>query len=337
MKENTKITIFNNEGYTVIGKKTGPEKLLHYVVYSDKHNRGGLIYNKRSAEDAGFYSPYLAYVIGKKVGIDVPETRIGIFMEKDIYKDSYMNSFFDSSLVYDDTMNGRFFLDLNYSLEDPNKYIDERDIVIRYNASKSDSQSEFDSITIDDYVNSMVYFFTNYTAKKASEYSSEEIDEIKQIAIDRIMFGLKLGIKGETTIAMRRGSEPHLLPYSISSRPMFSLNVNEEWIKKMLEKGNAEFIDITEKEYSPQFKISQEDDSDLESSLKYLFEEYPNQAEKAYKKLSKYKVEDLRQELDMHNISKSKKRFALRVFELRNRIFNKEYNEHLREKQEEAR
>lgn len=334
MRENEEKTIFNNEGYTVIGQDNGPDELKHYVVYSDEHSRGGLIYNKRNLQDAGFYSPYLVYVIGKKVGIDTPETRVGIFLEKDIYKQSYMDSFFDSSLVYDDTMNGRFFLDLKFSFEDPNRYISQKEWIKHY---KKSIQNNSDNVTIDDFVNSMVYFFTNYTAKKADEYSAEEIDSIKQIAIDRIMFGLKLGIRGENTIAMKRGGEPYLLPYNISSRSIFSLNVNEKWIREMLAKKEKEFLSATEREYEPQFKVSHEEHTNLDDSLQYLFEKYPNQAQKAYDKLRKYSTEDLRKDLDDLDILDYKKEFALRVFELRNRIFKKEYDEHIKQKNDDAR
>ena len=83
----------------------------------------------------------------------------------------------------------------------------------------------------------------------------------------------------------------------------------------MLEKKNEEFEDITEKEYKPQFKIS----------------------EKSYGKLSQYSKLDLENALNMYEISENKKRFALRVFELRNKVFNKEYNEYLKDKLVDAR
>ena len=68
-----------------------------------------------------------------------------------------------------------------------------------------------------------------------------------------------------------------------------------------------------------------------EDVVRYVFEQYPNQSEKSYKKLSKFTREDLEKELNSYNRMRSThKKFALRIFDIRNKEFNQIYQEHMR-------
>ena len=59
-----------------INGPTGEE--LRPIVHNGREGRdeNGMVFTKGSPEDDSYYSPYLVYRIGKKLGLDVPKTEI---------------------------------------------------------------------------------------------------------------------------------------------------------------------------------------------------------------------------------------------------------------------
>ena len=85
-------------------------------------------------------------------------------------------------------------------------------------------------------------------------------------------------------------------------------------------------------EYSVQYGIKPNvEKPTVEDMLNYIFENYPEQAEKSYKKLSRYGLKDF--EADLENcdrMSEAHKKFASRAFEIREKVFEQLYRQHLR-------
>lgn len=339
MEEETEFKMCNPTEYEIIMKAPGADKRLHYVVHNKENNKCALIYNKKDSDDASFYSPYLMHVVGKKVGINVPETELGIILHKDIDKYTYKDSFYESSLVYRDDIDAMPFFTSNLS------HVSQDVVKATYFLENSGAHSrEYEHhkgnaipITLEEYVNSNIYYLTTRGRKPRQEYTKNEIDEMKQELIDRVMFGIKLGIHGTTNITLRDNKNARLDPYYLSSRNMFSFNVHNEWIEAELAETDEKFRENIEQEYKPQIGIPPNVlEPNSQDVLRYVFKKYPKQAEEAYKKLKQFTKDDLKSELESYSrLDENHKRFALRVFETREKDFDQVYEEYKKNKDQE--
>ena len=337
MEELKDMKICNQDEYELTYRAIGPDNIMHQVVYNNSKHKNGYIHNKNYTEDDSFYAPYLVYKIGKKVGVNVPETELGVILHLNIDKDFYRDSFFESSIVYDNNLGDMKGLRFNqgFSHVAPDViqaiYLAENEGIA--NKRREEMRGNATKQTIDDYVNSYTYFLTTRGSKPREEYSKNEIDEIKQELIDRALFSLKFGSHGNFDITLFNHKDPKLDPYYISSRNMFSLNVsNEEWLNESLSKDDDEFRKVMKVEYRPQYGLTPNvfvpETGDV---VRYIFEKYPEQAKKSYEKLSRFTKKDFKDEIDnCTRMSDVHKRFAMRVFDLRDKEFNEIYQEHLK-------
>lgn len=333
--------IFQPLEYQTEMKSLGPDGRFHYLVYNSEADKYAYVFNKKYTEDASFYSPYLVHKIGKKIGINVPSTELGLYLEKDIDTGNYRDSFYETSLVYLDGMSkfSRFSRDFSYA--DPEVvqaiYLSEDEKGAQERREKAFGNAI--PITIDEYVMSNLHFITTRGNKSKQEFSEQEIEDIKQELIDRAMFGLKFGIHGKNSIVMYGHKNAKLDNYYLSSSNMFSFNVRTEWIEEQLKKDDDEFKKAIDLEYRPQYgllpNISEPTNKQL---LDYIYAKYPKQAEKAYKKISSYTEQDLKEELSTYTrLEDSRKEYALRVFKAKEKEFNESYKNHLKNKEQEIR
>lgn len=335
--ETRDIKTCNNDEYEFEDEvATSPDGIKHKVIYNKIKHKYGYILNKFNLEDDSFYAPYLMHKIGQKVGIKTYETELGLVLHRNIDKDTYRDSYPESSIVYDDNIvSERYEPFGNGKLE-----VDQEEIMRTYirenpaSAQKRDEQIKGSTFkqTIDDYVDSNLYYLITRGSKQRQEYSRAEIDSIKQELVDRLLFGLKFVTYTDSRITLFKNENASLNPYYLSKQRMFSLNVREEWIKEQLEKGDEEFAEIVSGEYKTQYGIIPNTYvPSTEEVIKYIFDKYPEQAEKSYKKLSSFTIQNLNEELDScKRMSDTHKKFAIRIFDFKNREFENVYKEYLR-------
>lgn len=307
--------------------------MRHYVLHNKKTEKYGLFYNKKNSEDQSFYSPYLMQVIGKKCGINVPETELGFFIINDIDQlvPSYSTSFFEASLVYTDIdpIFGRNISHASQEIVDAT-YLSENPQVAE--KRRDEDRGRVQKMNFGEYVESNVYYLISRGSKPRHEYSKAEVDAMRQELVDRAMFGLKLGIQGKTNIDLYDYKNARLSPYYLSSRNMFLLGIRNEWIDSELEKSDEDFKKTMDYELKTQFGVPYNYIIPTsEQLLTHIFDTYPEQAEKAYKKVMAFSQEDLKSELDSYTqLDESHKKMALRIFEMREREFQKVYEEQKR-------
>lgn len=339
MEEKSEFKMFNPDEYQSVMKAFGPERRKHYVIENKNKGKYGLLYNKKSPEDDGYYAPYLMYVIGKKCGINVPETELGVYLINDIDQlvPSYSQSFFESSLVYT-RVNPLFgdkmahvsqdVVDATYLTENPKAAERRRD----------QDRGRVQEMNFEEYVESNLYYLISRGSKPRVEYSRAEIDAMRQELVDRAMFGLKLGIQGQTSIDLYDYKNATLSPYYLSSNDMFLLGVNNEWLEKTLQEPDEKFKETMEYELKPQFGVPYNYIIPTSGKLlEHIFETYPEEAEKAYKKVITFTPEDLKTELDSYTrLGKTHKNIALRIFEMRDREFQKVYEDQKKNRNKEV-
>ncbi len=321
---------FNPNEYEKVMQAIGPEGRKHYVLHNKTNGRYGLMYNKKSPEDQGFYAPYLMQVIGKKCGINVPETELGYYLINDIDQlvPSYKDSFFESSLVYTgiDPIFGRDVshvsqevVDATYLSENPQAAEKRRD----------QDRGRVQKMNFEEYVESNVYYLISRGSKPRQEYSRAEIDAMRQELVDRAMFGLKLGIQGQTSIDLFNYKNARLSPYFLSSHNMFLLGINDNWVSSTLDENDEDFRKSINYELRPQFGIPYNYIVPTsEQLLAHIFETYPEQAERAYNKVTAFSPKDLKAELDSYTqLDENHKKMAIRIFEMRDKEFQKVHEE----------
>lgn len=330
LEEKSEFKMFNPDEYEKVMQALGPERRMHYVLHNKVNGKYGLIYNKKDTEDQGFYAPYLMYVIGKKCGINVPETELGYYLINDIDQlvPSYKDSFFESSLVYTGIapIFGRNVshvsqqvVDATYLSENPQAAEKRRD----------QDRGRVQNMNFEEYVESNVYYLISRGSKPRQEYSRAEIDAMRQELVDRAMFGLKLGIQGQTTIDLFDHRNARLSPYFLSSHNMLLLGINNNWVSSTLKESDEDFKESIEYELRPQFGIPYNYIVPTsEQLLAHIFETYPEQAERAYKKVTAFSQEDLEAELNSYtHLDETHKKMALRIFEMRDKEFQKVHDE----------
>ncbi len=326
---------FNPDEYEKVMQALGPEGRRHYVVHNKTKEKYGLIYNKKDKDDQSFYAPYLMYVIGKKCGIDVPETELGFYLINDIDQlvPSYKDSFFESSLVYTDIdpIFGRNIahvsqevIDSTYLSENPQAAEKRRD----------QDRGRVQKMNFEEYVESNVYYLISRGSKPRQEYSRAEIDAMRQELVDRAMFGLKLGIQGQTSIDLFNYKNAKLSPYYLSSHNMLLLGINNDWVASTLDESDEAFKESIDYELKTQFGVPYNYVIPTsEQLLNHIFETYPEQAERAYNKVTAFSKEDLEAELNSYtHLDETHKKMAMRIFEMRDKEFQKVHEEQKKNK-----
>lgn len=330
IEEKSEFKMFDTNEYKLIIRALGPEGGMHYVVRNEQTGKYGLIYNKKSIEDQGFYAPYLMQVIGKKCGINVPETELGYYLINDIDQrvPSYKDSFFQSSLVYtninplfDDNVShvSQEVVDSTYLSENPQAAEKRR----------NQDRGRVQSINFEEYVESNVYYLISRGSKPRQEYSRAEIDAMRQELVDRAMFGLKLGIHGKTSIDLYNHKNAKLSPYYLSSHNMLLLGISNNFVDSTLTESEEAFKNSIAYELPPQFGVPYNYViPSAEQLLAHIFETYPEQAEKAYKKVMSFSPRDLEEELSSYTqLDENHRKMAMRIFEMRDKEFQKVHEE----------
>lgn len=317
-----------------------PDRKNHQGIFNKEKRKMGYIHNKIYNEDDSWYVPYLVYEIGKKTGIDVPETELGIVLHKNINQSSFQNSFSESSIVYD----GQPFYNSFIRLNDNISYVSPEVIRGEYFSNNPDAAEKrrsaigcyTDKTSIEDYVNSYVWYLTNHGSRPRREYSKSEIDEMKQKLIDRALFSLRFDSYGNFDIILRNHENADLEPYYPSRSGMYFLNVREEKVAEFLNESDEEFKNTMDSNYDPQYISTPSAlTNDSKQVMKYIFEKYPEQAEKAYKKLSSFTEKDFKELLEScTRMSENHKKVAIRTFEARGKEFDEVYQEHLKNQEQ---
>ena len=289
--------------YKLTYKAIGPDRKMHQVIFNRNKYMAGYIHNKSHDEDDSYYAPYLIYKIGQKVGVNVHETEVALVLHQNLNKPSYSTSFFESSIVYDNNLDDfeeyKFNDGYSHAAQNVVQAIYFLDNPEANSAKRNEMNGNALKQVIDNYVESNIYFLMTRGNKAKEEYSKSEIDKMKQELIDRALFGLKFGAHGNFDITMINHKNAKLDPYYLSNGNMLSLNVRNEWIEKQLEKNDEEFKKVLDSEYKPQYglmpNVVMPTSRDV---IKYIFDKYPEQAEKSYKKLIKFTKEDFYSELE---------------------------------------
>lgn len=335
-KEKNEFKICNPDEYELSFKKLAPNGRMYQTIVNKEKYKRGYINSKSYSEDDSFYAPYLLYKMGQKVGVEVPETELGIILHQNIDKDTFRDSFFESSIIYDETRGVALWENDGLSHVSPRVL---QDIYLMENPGiaekrRNEMYGRTMDQTIDDYVNSNLHYLTTRGTKSVQEYTKSEIDEMKQVLIDRALFGLKFGAHGMFDITLVDHKNARLDPYFLSNN-MLSLNVRNEWIEQELDKSDEEFEKTMNNEYRSQYGLMPNIEvPSFQSAVKYIFEKYPKQAEKSYEKLNKFTSEDLENELNSYSrMSDAHKKFALRSFEIRSKRFEEIYQEHLKKQE----
>lgn len=345
--ENTQLNdmkICQPDEYELTWQSIAPDRKLHQCVYNSKKYRVGYVHNKLNLEDDSWYAPYLIYKIGKKIGIDVSETEIALLLHKNINRTTYSDSLFESSIVYNnDTMyNAYIRLDDNIAYVSPevlrNKYLmhleDENDRKLSHGAPEN--------ITVDEYIDSYIWYLTTHGNKSQNEYSKEEIDSIKQELIDRILFSLRFESRGNFNVRLVNFQNASLEPYYYSGFNMYYLGESEKGIQDYLKMTDQELKKSINRSFKPQYTIPNTekkfDESDQKNMLRYIFKKYPKQAENFYKKLSSFEAKDLEDILDTcTRMSDNHKKIAVRIFETRGKDFEEIHQEYMKKQEDDGR
>ena len=327
----------NPDEYELTYKAVAPDRRIHQVIFDKKKCRSGYIHTKRYKEDDSYYAPYLVYKIGKKVGINVPETEMRAVLYINIDKIFYRDSFSESSIVYfnDNLWLGKYPL-INNGYSHVAQEVVQGDYLMRNPGIAEERRKRMYGRVlrqmVDDYVNANLYFLTTRGSKPREEYSNNEIEEMKQELIDRALFGLRFGIHGNFDITLKDNRNAKLAPYYLANDNMFCLGVREEWINEQLSKTDEELETVLGGEYTPQYGLLPNVVAPTSIDvIKYIYEHYPKQAEKSYEKLSRFTEQDLEEELkECTCMSECHKKFALRAFRIRCQEFDQFHQEHIR-------
>ena len=325
---------FDSIKYGILGKALGPDYNIHHIAHDLDSFRYGYIYSQKHSEDCSFYSPYLIYVLGKKIGIDVPEVELGILYSPQIQKEGL----YETSIVYENGYGlypgynqklARIEEDVIYSIFAQEN--SERAFELR-----KESTGKNKKMTVDEYIESMIYFLTSRGDKPQDEYSKNDIEDIKQELITRIMFGLRLGISGKTSVTMQDYKNATLDPYMLSSRDIYKFSEKDNCFNEMLSIDDKYFGEMLEEDFSPQYGVPpNKNNIDTAEFLSYLFLKYPKQAKKGYEKTRKISKDVLKKELNnFTRMSQVKKDFALKAFEIRQQALEKTYKNYLKEQEQ---
>lgn len=326
----------NPDEFELTFKALAPNRRIHQVIFDKKNFRSGYIHTKRGTEDDSYYAPYLVYEIGKKVGINVPETEMRAVLYINLDKLYYRDSFSQSSIVYDDNLGFGKYPFINNGCSHVAQEVIQADYLMRNPGIAEERRKNMYGRAlpqmVDDYVNANIYYLTTRGSKPREEYSKSEIDGMKQELIDRILFGLRFGVHGNFDITLKDNKNARLDPYHLAADKMFCLGVREEWINEQLSKTDEEFKVALDREYTPQYGLLP--NIEVPTSIdviKFIYEHYPEQAQKSYQKLSSFTEQDLEEILkECTDMSECHKKFALRAFKMRCQEFDQIHQEHVK-------
>lgn len=335
----SEFTMTDPSKYVFVARTVAPDGQVHSVIFDKEKIRNAYIVRRKYAEDMSFYAPYILRKIGQKIGVKTPETELGLFEVVDKKVGEHAYTFEDASCVFID--NSSVFNSSSHS-----SYISPEvayaifgeqnpDIAEKHRES-CDNVDEIRALpmTIDEYIDSTIFVLTSRGSKPQEQYTSSEISQMRQEVINRIVLGLKLGIDGDTSIITYRKSDARLSSYYLASNNMFGLNLRQSWITEEVSDSDEEFLKFMDREFPVQYGIPPNIEKPSANDLfKYLFDKYPQETEKAYKRVKAYTSKDLEKELNSYTVLDSThKQLALRVFSMRDKQLGKVYNDYLRTK-----
>lgn len=339
MQELNDMKICQPDTYEIGYPTIAPDGIQHITVLNKEKYRIGYIHNKLHREDDSYYSPYLVYEIGKKIGIDVPETEVGLILHKNINQAYYRDSWFESSIIYDRqpyySNMIRMYDNLEYrsfeAIEDEYFMTHSDEVKKRRTQIAGGKRGK----KIEDYVDAYTWYLTSHGSKPAEEYTKQEIDAIKQELIDRALFSLRFDSWGDFDVCLTNYKNAELEPYYPSRRGMYLLNVRKEKVDEYLAESDEQFKETLDANYKPQyFTKTDELSPTVNDVVKHIFEKYPEFAEKSYKKMKKFTSKDMEELLETcTRMSDYHKRFALRAFDARGKEFDEIYEEHLKKQE----
>ncbi len=306
--------------YTGLEKSIGPDGMIHFCVYNEEKYKYAQIYNKRYFSDDSHYAPYLVYLIGKKTGIDVPETELKACLIPDMETGLYRDAFYQSSLVYLNVVEREPFFNRQISFFPfsviKSYYYD--------SMNKTEKQDRYD--TVDDYINANMYYFS---ARQKTPMTEEQKAEIKQRLVDNLMFGLKLGIRGESDIIESKYDNPKLNSFYLTSSNMLCLNLRTSKASELAKEKTSDLKQFADREFPVQYSVSGDKKSSVEDVVKYLYDNYPVEAEKSYNKLKQFGTYSLKTVLDdFSEMDEVHKKLALKLFSIRQKELYDIYKEY---------
>lgn len=303
---------------------------VHRRKYAKKDESTGQYYY-----DVKFYSQYLIFRMGEKIGIDVPKTEV-IHVDGGFYT--------QASIVYDESMKylahpvrssqGKSFLSQGRIWEE---YLDNN-----YSRKKKEERvirpcyGEIQRMQIDDYINANIECLKNNGSKPREKYTENEIGEWKQELITRALFGLRFGMHGHFHVVATKEKEidARLGSYFLASYDAFYLGNPEPSIKELLQENDDVLKRKVEERERPQYyAVPGQEIESLTSRdvITYIYEHYPQEAERAYERLRQFTQKDFEEILGAcSEMSDSHKKLALRIFGIRTQEYDQIHQQHIK-------
>lgn len=343
--------VFNSNSYRIT-QTIGYNKCSIALLVDCERGKSGYIYTRKYAAlhletgkyyyDDDFYSPYILYRIGNKIGIDVPETELKHVDYTNLGCRSRSESYTQSSIVYDPAYNYEAHPTRHHGHKE---YIGQECVYERYlnenyeryeqEKRKMSPGMEIQRIQIDDYVNANVEYLKKYGSKPSEEYTKKEIEEWKQELITRALLGLRLGIHGHFNIEITYGWNARLCSYFLASDNMFCLGDPEMDVQKYIDMEDEDLKDLLDRIFIPQYYLYPQQDKESIYSrdvIAYIYEHYPQEAERAYERLSQFTQNDLEEILGecCDEISESHKKLALRILGIRTQEYDQIHQQYIK-------
>lgn len=336
-------------GY-IFGEKDIAKWMMDYtgeerpIIYNEKIDENGMAYTKSYKDDDSYYAPYLVYKIGEKLGVDVPKTELGDVSHRSKAGGwKWRNAFSSSSIIYDSDKFGKgkppICCGPSYKYVHP-AVIEETYFFNNPSINKERSETPIRTVQqmVSDYVESTMFYLTTLGSKECGEYTNDELDKMKQKLIDRLLFGLRLGIKGVSEIKLQDNSNAQLDSYYLASDNMLFLHDPEVWAKKYVEISDEEFqglLDRTDTYEYTNLAFEQGDGQPTSRDIiKCVYENYPEQAKNFYERLGKFTENDMEAILGKcEEMSPDHKKLALRTFKVRGQIYDQIHQQHIKKEE----
>lgn len=333
-------------GY-IFGEKDIVKWMMDYtgeerpIIYNEKIDENGMAYTKSDTDDDSYYAPYLVYKIGEKLGVDIPKTELGDVSHRSKASGwKWRNAFSSSSIIYDSDKFGKgkplYCCGPRYEYVHP-AVIEETYFFKHPNINAERSKTLIRTVQqmVSDYVDSAMFCLTTRGSKDSREYTKVELDEMKQKLIDRLLFGLRFGIKGASAIKLQGKSNAQLDSYYLASDNMLFLHDSEVWAKKYVEISDEEFqglLDRTDTYEYTNLAFEQGDGQPTSKDIiKCVYENYPEQAKNFYERLGKFTENDMEAILgECTDMSDNHKMLALRTFKVRGQIYDQIHQQHIK-------
>ena len=306
--------------YTDLVKTVGPDGFRCFCVYNQKKCQYAYIHSKRSAQDDSHYAPYIVYLLGKKAGIDVPETELKARLIPSIETGLYRDAFSQSSLVYINGTGFGPFFDRQVS------FFPFSVVKSFYDNSISGAENRTNYDTVDDYINANMHYIST---RQKTPISEEQKAEIRQRLVDNLMFGLKLGIRGETHIIESEYDNPRLNSFFLTSGHLLCLNLRPSKVSEIINGKTSELAQFAEREFPAQYSVSGDKKSSVSEVVRYLYDKYPVETEKSYNKLKQIGIYNLKTILDdFSEMDEGHKSLAIKLFAIRQKAISEVHQEY---------